>query len=572
MCVANVARAAPPDEETLARAKELFRQGNELRHAGDCERALELFQKSRDLVPSVPNILNAAYCKNRLGRQDEALEDYETLLTRLKSELSTEEISAIQSSMEKLREQVGSLNVIANVPGATLVVAGRARGKLPLQNPLRVVAGTSSVVVMREGYSSWSGSVTVEPRKLASVTAELHPLRIAGRLRIDHPSLSGAELIVDGAPVGQVPWDGTLGPGAHWISVRHGDSGSAPQSVIVVKGQTASVTPVLSPLGPSLRIRVEPSSAEIVLGDVNVGRGAWQGRLPRGTRRITLRAEGYFTDQRTLTVDAAQPKVLDVQLKVDREHPRWGLQHPRFWLEALAGVPIAPGLGSGAESGCGDTTRCSTNGAALGVLAAARLGYELPNRFSLHVLAGYAHLQKSVERSFDTSYALSPTQNVDARFDLVDQLRVSGPLVAGGISYRLPFGSSLQLRAGLSAGAMLVQSRDRVDGEARADGQVADASVLDSGRRSQSADLFVMPEARIEYRRGPMHLGFGLMVPYFFLQGPNDDHGATVVDRPELCAPTASVHCAPFQSLTEGERTYGRFVAFVPSLVAGLEL
>lgn len=188
------------------------------------------------------------------------------------------------------------------------------------------------------------------------------------------------------------------------------------------------------------------------------------------------------------------------------------------------------------------------------------------------MLAGYAWLGKSVERSFDASYAIAATQNVDARFDLVDRLRLSGPLLAGGMSYRLPFESGLELRAGLSLGAMLVQSRDRVAGEARADGRVTDATVLDSGVRSGSADLFVMPEARLEYRTGRVHVGFGLLVPYFFLQGPNDEHGATVVDRPDLCAPTASVHCAPFQSVTERERAYGRFVAFVPSLVAGLEL
>jgi hypothetical protein len=570
-CTTALARAEPPDEQALARAKELFRKGNELRHAGACERALVLFQESRDIVPSVPNILNAAYCKNSLGRYDEALDDYETLLTELKSELSPAEIGAIQGSMAKLGERVGSLNVIANVPGATLVVGGRARGKLPLSSPLRVVVGTTSVVVMREGYTSWTASVVVEPKKLASATAELRPLKIAGRLRIDHPSLVGAELVVDGAPVGKVPWDGVLGPGRHWLSVHKGEQGSAPESVIVVKGQTASITPVLSTLGPSISIRVEPSNAEIVLGEVVVGRGAWQGRLPRGTRRLTLRAEGYFTESRTLSITAATPRVLPVRLEVDRNHPRWGLEQPHFWLEGVMGMPIAPSLGSAAEASCDDTTECSRNGVALGVLVAARVGYELPNRISLHILGGYAHLGKSVERSFDTSYAISPTQNVDARYDLVDPIRLSGPLLAGGISYRLPFGSSLQLRAGLSAGAMLVQSRDDVHGEASTNGETADVSVLDGGARSRSADLFVMPEARIEYRVGAVHVGFGVLTPYFFLQGPDSDHGATVVDRPELC-PASAIHCAPFQSLTERERAYGRFFAFVPSLSAGLEL
>src|SRR5262245_1540489 len=60
--------------ERLAEAKRWFRQGNALREAGDYERALEFYQRSRALVASAPNTINAAFCLDRLGRYDEALE------------------------------------------------------------------------------------------------------------------------------------------------------------------------------------------------------------------------------------------------------------------------------------------------------------------------------------------------------------------------------------------------------------------------------------------------------------------------------------------------------------------
>ena len=41
----------------LEQAKQLFMQGNEMRKAGDWERALEYYVKSRDLVASVPNTI-----------------------------------------------------------------------------------------------------------------------------------------------------------------------------------------------------------------------------------------------------------------------------------------------------------------------------------------------------------------------------------------------------------------------------------------------------------------------------------------------------------------------------------
>src|SRR6185503_18456536 len=79
---AGSAPALSRDEsQRLEQAKELFRQGNELRKVGDFQRALDFYRRSRRLVPSVPNTLNAAFCLQQLGRYDEALQLYENLLT-----------------------------------------------------------------------------------------------------------------------------------------------------------------------------------------------------------------------------------------------------------------------------------------------------------------------------------------------------------------------------------------------------------------------------------------------------------------------------------------------------------
>src|SRR5262249_9943502 len=70
-------RSAP--EEAHAEAKELFNRGLRLLDAGDLSRALEYFLRSRALSPGKGNTANAAYCLDRLGRFDEALELYEEL-------------------------------------------------------------------------------------------------------------------------------------------------------------------------------------------------------------------------------------------------------------------------------------------------------------------------------------------------------------------------------------------------------------------------------------------------------------------------------------------------------------
>lgn len=43
------------------------------------------------------------------------------------------------------------------------------------------------------------------------------------------------ELIVDGAPMGEVPWDGSLEPGKHWFALHLGDTAAAPRAGAAVR-------------------------------------------------------------------------------------------------------------------------------------------------------------------------------------------------------------------------------------------------------------------------------------------------------------------------------------------------
>src|SRR6185295_11202360 len=83
----------PAQDATLAKAKQLFDEADALRKAGDCERALPLFERSRALYPSVPNTMNAAPCLTQLGRIDEALDLEELLLARHRGELRPDELA-----------------------------------------------------------------------------------------------------------------------------------------------------------------------------------------------------------------------------------------------------------------------------------------------------------------------------------------------------------------------------------------------------------------------------------------------------------------------------------------------
>ena len=79
---------APAVDPKKEKAKELFLAGNRLRKAGDCQRAAELYRKSRRLVTTMGNTRNEAVCLRKLGRIDEALDLYGLLLERFADRLS----------------------------------------------------------------------------------------------------------------------------------------------------------------------------------------------------------------------------------------------------------------------------------------------------------------------------------------------------------------------------------------------------------------------------------------------------------------------------------------------------
>ncbi|MFW5740976.1 MAG: PEGA domain-containing protein, partial [Myxococcota bacterium] len=236
------------NESLLQEAKQLFREGNELRKAAKFERALlERYNRSRALVPSTANTLNAAYCLERLGRLDMALELYEELLAKFGQALDAEERAAVVATIEKIRPSLGALDVSANVNG-TLVIDGRMRGQLPLSTPIRLMPGEHIVRVIKDGYVTFETRVTTRANRAAKLDARLRPLASAGRLRVASQGAEGATLFVDGAPVGTLPWEGTLSPGRHAFWIQMNRVGTAPRVVVVVEGQTALVAPKPQPL------------------------------------------------------------------------------------------------------------------------------------------------------------------------------------------------------------------------------------------------------------------------------------------------------------------------------------
>jgi hypothetical protein len=173
LVLASASRAeAPPEVTRLDQAKTLFREGVVLLQESEPERALDRFLRSRALVPSAKNTINAGICLERLGRFDEALELYEDASARFAQELDERDRRSLDLVLADLRRRVGRLELTANVEAA-VKIDGRPRGFLPRAAPLPLLPGVRALHLSAEGRVPFERIVEIREGELSSLRARL---------------------------------------------------------------------------------------------------------------------------------------------------------------------------------------------------------------------------------------------------------------------------------------------------------------------------------------------------------------------------------------------------------------
>lgn len=561
--------AAAPASDPLALAKELNREGIALLQAGDVERALDYFTRSRAALASSKNTANIAICLDRLGRYDEALEFYEELLVKFASGLDDEDRAAIPVAMAALMKKVGSVTVLST-PGASIVVDNRVRGTFPV-GPIRVLGGPHVVRALKDGYETFEKKIDVTIGTETSIDARLKPLSGVGQLRVEDKS-AGAAVFVDDKEVGPAPWEGVVGIGNHLIWTRGEKVGTAPVRVLIVEHQTALVRVESLPLGPEIVVRAEPRSAAIEIDGTPLGQGPWQGALPAGEHAFTASEAGYHDAGIKLSPHAEQrgePVEIVLRLAIDASHPRWpkpivpAKGHP--WIEAFLGYAGGATLGSTAESECPE--RCNENPTVDGLSIGARAGYRFPFGLSLELGGGFLALATAFDRTKQSRFGDHDQYVVT--YHLHDELTLSGPFAGAGASYRIPLAGRFAANARLTAGVVFSSSHDPVDGTAATTGAATPVSLGDRNATLHGAAFFLGSSAGVTASIGPVDLGLALGFLVFPSDGPSFAHASFQPAPNRNPADPGAVGNAPASSAIAGERAYGAFAVWAPEISVG---
>lgn len=516
----------PPSDLSAARkaAQERFDRSLQLWKQQLFGPALAEAEEARRLYPSWGSTLLVARCLKALGRFDESLDMYASLVRDYEARLKDDKhegarYKAVLQEIEDLRKLVGTIEIEGSEPEGAIVVDGQARGFYPLLEPLRVPSGSHIVRVYKQGHEPFETRIEVAGGTRKLVMAKLPTLLATGTLRVVESLGREVDVIVDGFPVGKTPLTVPFAPGKHSVLLRgEGDLGTAPATVEVRIDEIAELRVEAEVFRATLKVVPTPFDALVSIDSVLIGRGGWDGHVRAGGHSIEVAAEGFLPEKQKVLVLNNKRAVVEVPLERDPKSPFWRAPPPppHFLVDLGLGIALAPSPGGDITSRCTGDCQASTG---LGSYFVLRGGYELSSRLSFGLVGGQMSLRQSIEGR-------------DTELNVVGFGRAQGS-TDHSLSFLSYFGgawmgygpeSRLPVRLRLSAGGMLAAVSDARQGRFSAQRPVAGAKAsgavysIGTAVESRTASfVFVTPEVRIglPLKRG-VEVFVGLEVPILF--------------------------------------------------------
>lgn len=154
----------------------LIDEGVTLREQGRDEDALERFRRAYELSPSPEALAQIALAEQALGRMVDAEAHLREALAGEPDRFVRRYRRLLLEALGEIGAQLGTISIVGGVEGAVVAIGGVRRGTLPLEEPVRVVAGPLRVTVTREGYRPFEREIEVPATGAREVAVELEPL------------------------------------------------------------------------------------------------------------------------------------------------------------------------------------------------------------------------------------------------------------------------------------------------------------------------------------------------------------------------------------------------------------
>jgi hypothetical protein len=239
--------AAPIAQSLSGEARAEYDAAVLLYEDGDFNGASLKFQRAYQLSKEPRLLWNAGACEKELRRYARTYALVSRYLSEASPKLTTEEKNEATELLRTIEGLVSHVTVSAEPAGVELLIDDAPIATLPTKEPIVADMGSRRFVFRKAGY------------KDATLTREViggTPLTLQVALEVDTKSGllrvvagSGDSIRVDGRPVGQGQWQGSLSIGTHALSVSAPNKKSFQTDVAIEAAQTTRIQVSLEPAG-----------------------------------------------------------------------------------------------------------------------------------------------------------------------------------------------------------------------------------------------------------------------------------------------------------------------------------
>ena len=207
----------------------------------------------------------------------------------------------------------GTLKVVTDPTGVTVLLAGQPQGTTPLT--VEVDSGVYALELQKELHLSWSGEVEVRDGEATDLTQKLTPDFGVLDVRV---TPTGVAIRVDGVDMGKTPARLKLSPGTRRIEINGGDEyiTQVHPALFLARDVTERLTGALERKTGTLRVISTPPEAAIHIDGKDYGLTPNVLCLPTGSYTLRLFREGFRDYEETVTVLWNETVERDVELPI----------------------------------------------------------------------------------------------------------------------------------------------------------------------------------------------------------------------------------------------------------------
>jgi hypothetical protein len=206
----------------------------------------------------------------------------------------------------------GTISVVSNVNGAKVFLDGKDMGVVPIDLK-DIKPGEHILEVKAQGYHPREEKVVVNAGQTAVFKLDLNPSG-DGVLKVVSP-VPLAEVFIDGASVGKVPQEKSVGTGEHFVVVKLVGYKSFEQKVRIEPGQTLTVSAELKAVG-KLRVLSQPLGASVMINGQPSGNTPLDVEVEVGEAIIRIESPGFRSQEQTRTIEGGKTETISVDLEV----------------------------------------------------------------------------------------------------------------------------------------------------------------------------------------------------------------------------------------------------------------